>query len=419
MILCDKDTCTMCGACVDSCSQNAITMERLKTGFSVPRIDEDLCIECGKCRKSCPVINDLSPSPYIPEAYLAFSNNERILKESASGGVFRELAEYIISQNGIVIGAAWDDMQNVNLCIADTLEEISKFSGSKYVQSNSNHIYSKIHKYLKEGIPVFICALPCQIAALKTYLKKDYKNLYTADIVCHGCASDELFKKYIEYFERKNNLKIRSINHTDKVNGWTRLIQRTICFKTDSNKRIYKDSHEDPYLEGFLSNLYFKEACYTCRFNQMPRCGDITLGDYFGIGVLKRAKKLNKRGVSQIIVNSGKGKKLLSACKNNMYMEKRSIQECMYFNHNLWRASRPHSQHSEFMRDYEHLTYDELADKYFYQDEKGNLKRKIRKIVKKMLGERAVCLLMLFVYKINGTIDQVDAICKKLYDCKQ
>lgn len=63
MILCDKDTCTMCGACVDSCSQNAITMERLKTGFSVPRIDEDLCIECGKCRKSCPVINDLSPSP--------------------------------------------------------------------------------------------------------------------------------------------------------------------------------------------------------------------------------------------------------------------------------------------------------------------------------------------------------------------
>lgn len=91
----------------------------------------------------------------------------------------------------------------------------------------------------------------------------------------------------------------------------------------------------------------------------------------------------------------------------------------MYFNHNLWRASRPHSRHSEFMRDYEHLTYDELADKYFYQDEKGNLKRKIRKIVKKMLGERAVCLLMLFVYKINGTIDQVDAICKKLYDCKQ
>lgn len=412
MKLCDEYNCTMCGACIESCKKNAICFQRTETGFDIPRIDQNKCIECGACQLSCPVLNELPKYKFYPRAFLAYSLDECILRQSASGGVFRELANETINKGGVVVGAKWDKNFQVNLEVATNINEVAFFSGSKYVQSNHNNVYLKIKKFLDQGTNVLISALPCQIAGLRSFLKKEYNNLCTVDIVCHGCASGELFNSFI--MKKSKELgTLEKINHTDKINGWTRMIQRTINY-FDGEKSLYVDSHDDAYLDGFLSNLYFKEACYSCKFNQMPRVGDITLGDFFGIGTIKKAEHLNKMGVSQVIINTNKGWSIFCDCKERMYVEERELRECLYFNHNLWRSSIPNTRHKAFMEDYKCMDYAELEKKYFYSDVKKILGKKIRKVIKWLLGDKMTCKLMLVVYKKKGIIKQADNVIEML-----
>lgn len=47
--LISHEPCTLCGACVESCRENAITLDD-----ELPIIDEDLCLFCAKCIDACP-----------------------------------------------------------------------------------------------------------------------------------------------------------------------------------------------------------------------------------------------------------------------------------------------------------------------------------------------------------------------------
>lgn len=44
----DADTCIACGACVDACPTDALTVT------DVAVVDPDACIDCGSCVAVCP-----------------------------------------------------------------------------------------------------------------------------------------------------------------------------------------------------------------------------------------------------------------------------------------------------------------------------------------------------------------------------
>ena len=194
----EETECTGCHACYSVCPKQAITMVEDDKGFKVYKIDEKKCIGCGLCRKVCPVLN----SKIIenkPEAFAIINKDEETRKNSSSGGVFSLISEYIIKDGGVVFGAVFDENWHVTHSYTDKVEELNRFRESKYVQSTIGDTYKKAKELLEDGRKVLFTGTPCQIEGLKTYLQKEYDNLYTQDIVCHGVPSSKVYNKYLKY----------------------------------------------------------------------------------------------------------------------------------------------------------------------------------------------------------------------------
>ena len=108
---------------------------------------------------------------------------------SSSGGVFSILAEQTIKQGGVVFGARFDENWEVKHDYTETIDGVSVFRGSKYVQSKTGDTFKQAEQFLKQNRKVLFSGTPCQIVALKRYLKKEYENLLLVDFICHGVPS--------------------------------------------------------------------------------------------------------------------------------------------------------------------------------------------------------------------------------------
>lgn len=191
-------------------------------GFLYAEIDQSLCVDCGACRKTCPqnlkVVND---SPL--KIYALRSNDDKLLKKSASGGVFAVAAMFVIQNGGVVFGAAYDKNMCVKHIKVDCETDLWKLQNSKYVQSDTGDTYVEVKQLLENGITVLYSGTPCQIAGLKRFLKRDYDNLFSMDIVCHGVPSPKIFAKYIEWqSKRLGELTYTAISETRLVVGGSR-----------------------------------------------------------------------------------------------------------------------------------------------------------------------------------------------------
>ena len=416
-MLCGTDQCTGCGACYNTCPHNCIEMELNEGGVLYPIVSSN-CVGCHECEKVCPILNDIHRKGRIfPKVYLAHSKDENIVKNAASGGIATVLNRYYIKDlNGYASGIRWDDQFLAVFELEDGAKPDAwkRFSHSKYVQSFMGDGYRQIKEQLDNAKDVFFCGLPCQIAGLYAYLGKEYDNLLTADIVCHGTSSSRLFQDYVEYMEQVLGKKIKKICQTDKEYGWNIMIPRLVCIETEDGAKHYYDSKKDSYLHMFLENMMFKPACYECKYQVMPRIGDITLGDFFGIGTIRPVKALNPNGESMVMVNTVKGQEAWAAIKSELFSQERALEEALYFNHNLWRSSRPHKKHEEFEKDMMILDYDALSRKYYSVNAVSILNRITRNVVKRILGLRLVTQGMLMSNKKNGSIRQADAIIMKL-----
>lgn len=297
-----KDNCTGCTACYNICPKQAITMRENEEGFLYPVIEEKLCIECGKCAQVCPV---LAPEydNLKPVCYAAYAKNE-IRMKSSSGGIFTILAKEIINQGGWVCGAAYDENFNVKHILVDQEDELEKIRGSKYVQSDIGHMFMSIKEKLDCGETVLFTGLPCQVAGLKKYLNKDYVQLVTVDLFCHGVPSPKSYHKYLDAVA--SGKKIIDVNFRNKENyGWSS--SSTISFEDGTQ---YKNSHKnDLFYNAFLPCMSVRKSCGTCMFSHIPRQSDISIGDYWGVE--KYIPELNDgKGVSAVLVNNEKGKAL-------------------------------------------------------------------------------------------------------------
>ena len=257
--------------------------------------------------------------------------NREILEESTSGGVFSALANAYINDGGKVYGAAFDNNFRVKHIGIDNVVDLNKLRGSKYVQSNTENTYTEVKNDLENNKKVLYSGTACQIAGLKNFLGKDYENLLTIDIVCHGVPSQKIFIKYKEYIEKKYNGKVQEFYFRNKEKkGWG----LNLKIKLDNGKIIRRFAYVDPYYKAFINGDTYRECCYNCKYANSERVGDITLADYWGVASI-HPEFYDGKGVSAIIVNTEKGMEAWNNVKENLEYIKTNLDSIKKYNSNL------------------------------------------------------------------------------------
>lgn len=314
----DKKECCGCYSCINICPNKCIIMKSDREGFEYPEIDKNKCINCKLCEKTCPQINEVKKNKFLVETYAGKNRDESIRLNSSSGGIFFKLCEYVINNNGVVFGAAFDENLKVNHSYAESLNECEKFRGSKYVQSSIGDTYKKAKEFLDIGRLVLFSGTQCQIKGLNLYLMKDYKNLICVDIICHGVPSPLILDKYVEKKKKQYGGKIKEYNFRDKYSGWENF---STCIKFDNGKQYKSEFINDNYMKGFLKDLYLRPSCYECKSKNFTNKSDISLADYWGIKNI-HPEFDDDKGVSLILINSEKGKSIFySISKDIEYLE--------------------------------------------------------------------------------------------------
>ena len=325
--------CTGCSACNSICPKKAITMLNSKEGFLYPKITKQNCIECNLCEKVCPVITPLKKNESaITVAYAAINKDDTIRLDSSSGGIFTAIAQKVIDENGVVFGAKFADDFSVVHSWTDTIKGISDFRGSKYLQSFIGNTYKECKEFLEDGRKVLFSGTPCQIQGLKKYLdavkcSNRQTNLITVDFICHGVPSPLLWKKYIEFREKKSASRIVKTSFRQKYNGWK---QYNVSFSFLNDSKYCKVFYKDSYMKLFLKDVTLRKACYSCTCRGVIRNCDITLADFWGIQHILPDMDDDK-GTSFIVAHSEKAYKLLSTLEN-CKLEKVNISDAIKFN---------------------------------------------------------------------------------------
>lgn len=301
----DKSLCCGCTACMNACPVQCIVMRRDREGFDYPVANPDICIGCGRCEEVCPVLN---PLPERDTLEVKAAKCPEYISESSSGGVFSALAEDMVRNGGVVYGAAFESGMQVGHIDVDSVEGLSIFRGSKYVQSDLYSVFEEIRDLLDEGRNVLFSGTPCQVAGLHKYLGSDRPGLLTADIACHGVPSPGLWERYRAAQEKDFGEKIVRVNFRDKTSSWR---QYKVAFETASGKVISTDRFKNPYMALFLQDMTLRPSCYNCPARNGKSGSDITLADLWNVPEAAPAYHDDK-GTSAVFVYTQKGIKAVS-----------------------------------------------------------------------------------------------------------
>lgn len=350
------DRCCGCGACAAACPKNAIEMTADHRGFYKPKVLAS-CVGCGLCLKVCPV--ETPPAGKEPVGYYACTAEpERVLR-SSSGGVFSLLAEEVLKKSGKVFGCGWSEKQLPRHKQVSNPAELAELYGSKYAQSDMNGVYPRVKAQLLQGQPVLFSGTPCQVAGLKRFLNKEYENLLTVDFICHGVPSAKVLRKHLDELEQKQGAKVKGMTFRDKAKDWQKL-QMTVRF--DDGTEYSRPAAQDPYYQAFLSNLSLNTICGSCPFNSLPRCADITLGDFWGVE-RHHAEFVQCAGVSCVVVSSEKGAALFEAIRPGLTLVSSSKEAIMDGNPFLNGHCTLHKRRDRFFAKLERQPLDTLTEK--------------------------------------------------------
>lgn len=349
--VCDDNQCTGCAACANCCPRQCIQMQPDIHGFIHPKINNNECINCALCVKTCPA-NIQMDGHISNKAFAAWSLSVDDRNTSTSGGVASVFSQHIIDNGGIVYGSAVCNGSEVNHIRISDRHELYKLKGSKYVQSNINNCFKIAKEDLKSGKPVLFTGTPCQIAGLRQFLSKEYKNLITVDIICHGVPSISMLHNHM-----------REICDIDKISNISfREKKGYILNIMESSKTVYRKAFPyDSYLNGFMYGLFHRPSCYECHYARPYRVSDITIGDYWGLGVLSEVE-YSKEKVSVVLPNTEKGKQFLASCSDKLFLEERPIEEAINGNSQLQQPTVKHEFYNLFRTLYPRYGYKTTVD---------------------------------------------------------
>lgn len=386
------EDCTGCGVCSIVCPLNAISMKEGFGGSLYPVINNDKCVECMKCVRFCERKKNSSTHEAM-ETYLA-QTQLGDLEQSSSGGVYTCLAKSILDHGGAVSGVKLLKKESGFECkqhIIDDKLELDKCKGSKYVQSDMIELASEISEILNNtDRKVFFCGTPCQVAAIKALCEDNTNHFYTADLVCHGVPSIALFNKYIDELELRKSSNITDFEFRNKQNGWRLMAKAYYSNRKDGDYFELIEPEQSSYYKEFLDGTIYRHSCYTCRFADKKRVGDITLGDYWNIDLADPAayhSMLNKtgkaHGFSVLAINTEKGKELIKEFGQNLALVSSEYDRAAKYNSQMVRPSSGKIMKAEKMLMNYHK-YDRINHwKYLVFISKNLVRKKIPQPVKR------------------------------------
>lgn len=372
MTICKSEQCFGCAACANICPRHAIKMSEDAFGMKMPIIDDMLCVECGLCKKVCPSLSSVALRQPI-SYFAAWANQAKIRNDAASAGIVSAVSFNVLSSGGVVFGTCFKDSKLIFDYIT-SVEDLDKFKGSKYIHADVNNAYTLVKKFVSENRRVLFVGTPCQIAGLKSYLRKDYDNLLTIDLVCHGVSPQKYLQEYVRDYI--------GIKKFDKVLFRGREGNRLVVYDHDGAILYSRLKFIDLYSMAYAKGLIMRENCFSCPFASIMRCGDITAGDFWGI---------DKRSLSSIpddvafvslaLANSQKGLTWLS--NSDIHLEPKNLSEVLSTNRQF---SAPCLRHNE----YESVKETALQNGIAYALKRTTLYKQIKKDRIKYLIHRAI-----------------------------
>lgn len=301
----NRKMCMGCAACFNACPVGAITMGTDEYGYYSPVVDMDKCIGCGKCSKVCPAIERPEKTNLKkPTCMCVVAKEPEVLEASSSGGVFTLISREILKNGGVVVGAAWTKDNLVEHVMIDSVDELHLLQKSKYLQSYLGDIHKRVKEKLDAGVKVLFSGCPCQVAGLKKYLGRDYENLLMIDLLCGNAPSAKFFNSYLEESFPEG---VEKYGFRNKNQGWNgEGIEITL---KNGTQIIRRGSTQDDYQRVYHNHTMCAQHCENCLYQELPRYGDITIGDFWGYPKYDTTVDF-KRGVSVILCNNEKGKKM-------------------------------------------------------------------------------------------------------------
>lgn len=257
------------------------------------------------------------------------------------------MAEYAFEQNGYVCGAAFsDDFRSVHHIMIDNRADLDKLRRSKYLQSENGNIYNQVKEKLIAGKFVLFVGTPCQCAALKTFLRKPYQNLLIVDLICHGTPSPMAWNRFLNEVAPNQNVHDVNFRYKELI-GWS----ATTHVEFDNNKEYTKLFKDCMFEQASSKNLISRKSCATCQFARVPRQGDITIGDFWGIHQYSKTLD-DRKGTSAVLLNNTKGLEVFTALKDaNSFKKVKEIPFYQAFarnNSNVYRYPHAHPGRQSF-----------------------------------------------------------------------
>lgn len=309
---------------------------------------------------------------------------------------------------------------------AENIEDVYPMMGSKYLQSKIGNTYKEAERFLKQGREVMFVGSPCQIAGLRTFLRnKDYPNLLAVDFLCHGVPSPGVWRRYLaenyggydaEYQSRlqatdgKNTVLLSSLNAKSPIgdikfrdkeeDGWKKfrfVVRQKSASKADKNSVLSSDIHyNNPFMRGFLSDIYLRPSCYECKCKNGVNHSDLTIGDYWAARVIDQDFDDDK-GIGLVLVNSEKGREYFEKL-NGMPVRESTLEKASLCNGGFNEHTKVHPKRQLFFTLInEGNTVEEAVNKCLfvsaYRRIIPKLKSLAKSFVKRVLGDSGIIVI--------------------------
>ena len=382
----DKTDCCGCQACGDVCPKESISFKTDEEGIWYPEVNSDTCIDCHLCEKVCPLINNISRASNTsnPKTYILQAPNPIDRLNSASGGAYSLLMREIFKRGGYVAGHVWDTNYIVKGYISCNPDDFSILQSTKYLQSNIEGLYKDVKKILDKGRFVLFSGCPCQNAAMRSFLRKEYDNLLMTDFTCMGIDSPLAFKKYIESLESQFDSKVVFFKAKSKEVGW-RYLTNKACF--ENGQTYFGINGRDANLKATFLDILVRPSCYDCKYKGFPRISDITIGDYW-------RKKYDydplddNTGTSYVMLHNNKAISFFENVKPRCNYREVDFEEILKANKfALYSLPRPKFDRSEFYKRLQNEDFNTLINDYFIRyHHSSSYKNKYKRMIKVILA---------------------------------